>query len=157
MPLIFIPNDILKLLKNGKLNFTDLKDIKTFEVTENQYQKVKKDSHTSSAKPKKDRKKDTTPFSQEQFISSMRSSPQRHMNLIAEYADQIQPDLKTKGQWFVFMTRNLRAANDLSPFNDDQIAKAFNHIKKNLQSRNNPKGYITKWGLETLLKYINEK
>lgn len=111
----------------------------------------------SSAKFKKDKKKDVTPFSQGEFISSMRSSPRRDLNLIGEYADQIQPNLTNKGQWYVFMSRNLRPASDLSPFTDDQIGKAFSHIKKNLRSKENPKGYITKWGLETLLAYMHEK
>lgn len=110
-----------------------------------------------AGKKKISRKKDMTPFSQSEFVSSMRTSPQRHMNLIAEYADQIQPELKTKGQWYVFMSRNLRTATDLAPFSDDQIAKAFSHIKKNLKSEKNPKGYITKWGMETLLAYMHEK
>lgn len=120
---------------------------------------TKRISATASVAGKKkgNRKKDTTPFSQSEFISSMRSSPQRHMNLIAEYADQIQPDLKTKGQWYVFMSRNLRTATDLAPFSDDQIAKAFSHIKNNLKTEKNPKGYITKWGMETLLAYMHEK
>lgn len=92
----------------------------------------------------------------EEFVKKMRESPLRHINIIGEYADQIKPSFTTKDQWKVFINRNVRAANELSPFTDDQIKHAYTKLEENVKSDKNPKGYITKWTLETLLKFIQE-
>lgn len=120
----------------------------------------KKYAETSSAAPKSkknDPKKDIRPLNLSEFLEKMRSSPHRYINLIGEYADQVQPNFTTRGQWHVFTTRNVRSASQLAPFSDDQITNAFTKIRSNIRSRDNPKGYITKWTLETLLDYIHEK
>jgi len=88
----------------------------------------------------------------------MRSSPQKHIQIIAEYADEKKPDYKTKGQWRAFTNRNLKVARQLSEFSMDQIADAFEKMLKDVRSESNrnPKAFITKWTLETVLKYIIE-
>jgi hypothetical protein len=111
----------------------------------------------SSSSPKKlDPKKDTTPQDLKEYLEKMRASPSRHIRLIAEYADELKPRFTTKGQWHVFTQRHLRDASDLAPFTDEQIANAFSQVKKNLKTSNNPKGYITKWTIKTLLDFIHE-
>lgn len=88
------------------------------------------------------------------YVALMRKSPQRHIRLIGEYADEVKPRFNTKGQWRVFTQRNLRVAKQLSPFTDDMISEAISDIYKDQKSTKNPKGFIGKWTLETLLKYI---
>lgn len=112
----------------------------------------------SPEKPKRiNPKDDTTPMNCDEYVEWMKKSPNRHMRILADYADQIKPDFTTKGQWHVFTTRFTRAARDLSPFTDDQIERAFERIERNMKNERNPKGYITKWTLETLLDYMHEK
>ena len=99
---------------------------------------------------------DEDPFTLEEYITSMRSSPQKHIQIIAEYADEKKPDYKTKGQWRAFTNRNLKVARQLSEFSMDQITDAFEKMLKDVRSEGNknPKAFITKWTLETVLKYI---
>ena len=107
---------------------------------------------------KKDYKKydDETPFTLSEFVSSMESSPQRHVKIIGMYADTKQIKNSTKGQWRLFTDRNLASARRLSPYSDEQIARAFNEIEKNMKGSDNKKGYITRWTLETIEKYLEE-
>lgn len=109
---------------------------------------------TEVANPPKKPLKEEELQSLEEYVKSMRESPQRHINLIGEYADEIKPTFTTKPQWKVFTTRNLRPAKQLSYFTDEQIEKALNLIEKNKKTVKNPKGFITEWTLETLLKYL---
>lgn len=90
-----------------------------------------------------------SPMNTNEFIQWCRKSKQRHINLIGEYVDEKKaPQLETKGQWSSFIRRNLRPAKSLSLFDDKQIQRAMNKIKE--------ADYITRWTLETLLKYIEE-
>lgn len=118
-----------------------------------------KNASTSGAVPPKSSKNpidDQTPYTLEEFIKSMGESTNRHMQIIGDYADQLKPAYTTKGQWHVFIQRNVRSARLLSPYTDDQIAEAFNQIEQNIKSDKNPKGYITKWTLETLLDFMHK-
>ena len=110
------------------------------------------------APKKKDYKKydDETPFTLSEFVSSMEASPQRHVKIIGMYADTKQIKNSTKGQWRLFTDRNLASARRLSPYSDEQIARAFNEIEKNMKGSDNKKGYITRWTLETIEKYLEE-
>lgn len=107
----------------------------------------------SSKPPKKD---PAEPLLLSAYVESMRKSPQRYIRIIGEYADEIAPDFGTRGQWEVFTKRQVRAARMLEVFSDDQIAAAMSRIEKDCRSKKNPKGFITNWGLETLLKYITK-
>lgn len=101
---------------------------------------------------------DNDPFTLEEYLVSMRASPQKHIKIIAEYADEKKPNYETKGQWRAFTNRNLKIARQLSEFSMDQIADAFEKMLKDVRSESNknPKAFITKWTLETVLKYIIE-
>lgn len=86
------------------------------------------------------------PQTLQEFVFECRKSNQRHIQIIGEYADEIKPDFKTRGQWSTFLKRNLRPGRDLSEYSDDQIAKAM----KNISQAN----YLTRWTLETVSKYL---
>lgn len=100
---------------------------------------------------KKKKIDDTTPYTLNDFVRDMRASPNRHMNILAEYADEKKLDYTTKGQWYVFIQRNVRPARLLTPYTDEQISKAMKEIDNNTRGK---KGYITRWTLETLAKYL---
>lgn len=90
----------------------------------------------------------------ESYVASMRSSPQRYIRIIGEWADELKPSFTTKAQWKVFTGRNVRVAKQIEPFTDEQMANAMATIQKNTRSPNNPRGFITEATLETLLKYL---
>ena len=90
---------------------------------------------------------DTDPMTLSQFMEWCKKSPLRHINIIAEYADEKKIDFTTVGQWREFIRRNVRPAKTLSPYSDDQIEKAMLKIEKSQ--------YITRWTLETLTKYLD--
>jgi hypothetical protein len=95
---------------------------------------------------------DNEPLDLTSFISSCRGSPKRYIRLIGEYADEKQLAYTTKGQWGMLIKRNVRAARRLEPYSDSQIAKAMQRIKRDLNE--NPGGFLRKWGLETIEKYL---
>jgi len=82
----------------------------------------------------------------DKFIELLRKDKRRYINLIAEYADEQKIDFKTKGQWHEFITRNLRYATKLAPFDDSQISDAMKQIKS--------ASYLEKYTLETLHKFL---
>lgn len=93
------------------------------------------------------------PMDRVEFVKWCRASPLRHIQLIAEYADEKKIDFNTKEQWREFIKRNVRAARILSPYTDEQIAKAMAQIEKATQGE---RGYITRWTMETLVKYLDQ-
>lgn len=136
-----------KLVKTGK----HTKEIKenTKEISKSSFSKEK-----VLPKSKKKNYDDPLPLSLPEFVEKMRQSPQRHMRIIAEYADEIKCQFTKKGQWLRFIDRNVRQARNLVGYTDDQISDAFEELQKNLKTKENPKGYITKWSLETIEKFI---
>jgi len=84
-----------------------------------------------------------------EFVASCKSSKQRHIQIIAEWADTIKPELTTSAQWQVFLKRHLRAAKELSVFSDEQITKAFEKIEKARAD-----GWLKKFTLETIIKFL---
>lgn len=138
---------------------SNAKETRKNRIEENRIEKKKKIKNAAvaavpvSKPPKKDPEE---ALSLEAFVDSMRKSPHRHVRIIGEYADEIKPDMKTRGQWTVFIGRNVRAAKKLEVFSDEQIASAMSRIQKDTRTANNPKGFITDWTLETLLKYITK-
>lgn len=151
------PEESWKLLESIGIQMEDNEFQLDTEVKRSEEKNIyAKNKSSPSPSKKKNPKDDTTPLNLDDYISKMRSSPQRHIQIIGEYADQIRPKFTTRGQWSVFTSRNLRAAKELSPFSDKQISDAFKKVEKNIKSEKNPKGYITKWGLETLIKFIHE-
>lgn len=105
---------------------------------------------TDKKSPKED---GNEPMDRVEFVKWCRASPLRHIQLIAEYADEKKIDFNTKEQWREFIKRNVRAARILSPYTDEQIAKAMAQIEKATQGE---RGYITRWTMETLVKYLDQ-
>lgn len=114
----------------------------------NEVDKVAGKPATDSQEKKNDSE---DPMTLHEFVEWCRASPLRHIKLIAEYADEKKVDFKTKGQWREFIKRNVRASKMLSIYDDDQISKAMEKIEKAKQGE---RGYLTKWTMETLVKYL---
>lgn len=93
------------------------------------------------------------PMSLADFVLLCRGSDQRHIRIIAEYADDREPDFNTRGQWREFGLRNMRVARRLVPYNDRQLQEAMGKLTQNLKENG---GFITKWSLETLEKHLDE-
>lgn len=117
----------------------------------------------ATSSPKKAKKTPTEkkadenePCTLEEFCTSMRKSTSPHIVWLADYAEEKKPNFKTKGQWRVFIERNTKAARDIRRYSDEQIEKAYDMVQQNMKTAKNPKGYITKWGIETLLKFLIE-
>ncbi len=131
---------------SGKTQAVSNKDIHT-----NKDSKTNNSAASASGKLKKGSKQ---PLSLMEFVVLMREGKSRHVKLIGEYADEIKPKFSTEGEWYVFMNRNLRIASEVAAFGDDQIGDAMRRIEEDRKTPQNPKGYITKWSLETVLKFI---
>jgi len=87
------------------------------------------------------------PMTAETFIKGCRDSAQRHINLVGEWADELQTEeYTTRGQWGEFLKRNVRAAKKLEVFTDDQIGNAMKEI--------DDATYINKVTLETVYKFL---
>lgn len=86
------------------------------------------------------------PMTLQEFVASCEKSPQRHVQIIGNWADTVGTDLRNKGQWRQFIRRHLRAARALTPFSDSQIGEAFVKVKKS--------EWLDKFTLETLLKFL---
>lgn len=91
------------------------------------------------------------PMELQDFLRYCRASDQRHINIIGEYADEKNLDYETFGQWQQFLKRNLRPARRLSPFTDEQIADAMEKLDSDRAEND---GYLTRWTLETVEKYL---
>lgn len=93
---------------------------------------------------------DDDPEDLAQFVERCRRSPQRHVNLIGEWADEVKPSLKTKAQWNAYLKRNLRAATALKVFSDHQMSVAMQMI---YEIKNKSSFEPT---METLLKQLTK-
>lgn len=104
-------------------------------------------------KPKKEKKPDDSkdPLSLAQFVATCAASKSRHIQVIGNFADEAKYSFTTKGQWRLFIQRNIRPARQLSEFTDEQIAKALKKMYKDQKER---PGFLEKWGLETIIKYL---
>ena len=86
----------------------------------------------------------------EEFIIWCKKSTQRHIHIIADYADEKKISHETKDQWQQFIKRNLRPARSLSPYSDKQIGEAMRKLNEA------KKDYLTDWTLETLNKFLDK-
>lgn len=93
-------------------------------------------------------------YSFQEFYKDMKSSRQRHINVIGEYADTLdpKPNFTTRGQWKSFVKRHLRAAQLVSPFTDQQIEIAYKKLKKDKENGVNYSSFT----LETIHKYLTK-
>jgi len=86
-----------------------------------------------------------------QFVAWYRKSEQRHIKIIAEWADELSqnkmaPDLRTVAQWRAWAKPIMTAAKDISVFDDDQIGTAM----KRMMSAD----YVTDFNLHTLKTFL---
>jgi hypothetical protein len=114
---------------------------------------------TSRSVQIEDLKQETdTPMNLQEFIIWCKKSPQTHIRIIADWAEAEEPKLNTKGQWKAFIVRNIRVAKRLSPFTSEQMQEAYDKLRKDLVRENKrtgkKEGFITKYTLETLEKYL---
>lgn len=112
---------------------------------------------TDVAKPINNRK-DTDSMTCAEFVAYCRASPQKHVQIIGEWAEAENPQNSTYGQWKSFIKRNLRAAQNLTAYDVSKIEKAYNLMLKDVARNEKGKkvGFITKYTLETIGKYIDK-
>ena len=91
---------------------------------------------------------DTT-MSLKEFVDWCGKSNHRHIQIIGNWADTIEPDFQTKAQWEAFIKRNVRTAKNLEPFGDEKIIQGFKKIQEAVKE-----GWLKKYTLETLFKFI---
>ena len=92
-----------------------------------------------------------------EFINWCDMSPHRHIQIIGAWADLRKPNFNRKSQWKEFINRNVRVAKKISVFTDEQIQQAYDKLENDIvhmDSTGKKVGFITKYTLETLLKYI---
>lgn len=89
-----------------------------------------------------------------EFVLWCKKSPSKHIQIIAEWAEAEGPTYTTYGQWSAYIRRYTKVARRLTPFTLEQIEKAYKKMMKDVQSEKNPRGFITKYSLETLEKYL---
>lgn len=144
--------------KSGEHN--DINLVKKVHSTKETITKEKNTAETSSAPPFNSSKriKEDYPMSLPEFAGWCKKSPQRHIQIIGEWAVVVEPNYTTRGQWQSFIKRNLRVANNLTPFTEKQLQEAFEKLENDIQriDKNTGKkvGFITKFTLETLFKYV---
>ncbi len=93
-----------------------------------------------------------------EFIENCRKSPMKHIQVVAEWAEGEKPKHQTYGEWNAFLKRNIRAAKELSPYSIEKIEKAYQLLQKDVVKKlpnGKTTGFITKYSLETVLKYID--
>jgi len=89
------------------------------------------------------------PMSLKEFVDWCGKSNHRHIQIIGNWADTIEPDFQTKAQWEAFIKRNVRTAKNLEPFGDEKIIQGFKKIQEAVKE-----GWLKKYTLETLFKFI---
>lgn len=101
---------------------------------------------------------DPTPMFLEEFVSWCKKSMNRHIQIVGEWAEAEKFDYKTKGQWRSLIRRNVRAAKNLIAFSNEELQTAYEKMLADVVSKDpdtgRRKGFITKYTLETLSKYI---
>lgn len=91
------------------------------------------------------------PMNCPQFVAWYRKSEQRHIKIIAEWADELfqnklAPDLRTVAQWREWAKPIMTAAKNISVFDDDQIAGAMKRMMG--------ADYVTDFNLHTLKTFL---
>ena len=89
------------------------------------------------------------PMTLKEFVDWCGKSNQKHIRIIGNWADTIEPDFHTKAQWEIFIHRNVRAAKNLEPFEDKRLIEGFKKIQEAVKQ-----GWLKRYTLETLFKFI---
>lgn len=140
---------------------TDASRDRNGDVTD-AYPKLSKDklSKVNNARKRAAPKKkidDHTPMTLLEYVKWMKSSDQRHIQIIGEWAEAEGPQFTTRAQWESFTARNVRISKTLTPYSTAQIEKAYGLMMGDVVRLEGGKkvGFITKYTLETLTKYID--
>lgn len=121
------------------------KDINTNTATKNVAIGENLESNTE-IQPKKVKKDPNTPITNwAQYLNLMDEHNGRHINIIAMYFREKGLWFETTGKVNSAITRHLRAAKQLSPFDDKEIMEAVAVAKKD---------YPDIWTIETLQKVL---
>lgn len=80
------------------------------------------------------------------FVTWYRKSKSRYITIIAEFADEVKPDLETVAQWEEWAQQHYKPAIKLELFSDTQIANAYAKVKAST--------YITDYNLNTIIKFL---
>ncbi len=138
------------LVSSEKTANEDSSNEKSSRYKTNSYTKEKLLQNTAplsaGAERSKIKKGNAETVSLKEAIDYFKKSPQRHIQIIGDYAVAKKPDCRTGGQWHTFMKRNLRVATELAEFSDEQIETAAKKIWG--------EEWLKHWTLETLLKYL---
>ena len=86
------------------------------------------------------------PFSLKEEIGKLKASPQKHIQLIGEYLEEIGFDAKTMKAFVVGWKRHLPDATKLAAFEDSQIGRASDYATKKYKD--------VGWNMGTLVKII---
>lgn len=89
-------------------------------------------------------------FSLSDFVNKYRKSKERHLNILAEYADEKKLKFETSDQWDNFILRNAEDANKLVSYSDKQISDAMSKVN------NAKEKYLKNWSLKTLNKFLDQ-
>jgi len=142
--------DDKKVTSKSTNNLTNNQQTTNKQLTANKNDKNDKNDKktaTNVADTSKKKKNPETPMDLQGFVAWARSSPQHHIQIIADWAEVTTPDLKTYGQWQSYIKRHLRPAQSLTPFTEQQMQKAFDQIQSSSD-------WLKKPTLETLLKFL---
>ena len=143
----------------SKIAKSKIEESKAYKRNTIQKKPITKDiAEASSASSLKKKKFDDTPMILQEFVESCKNSPQRHIQIVGGWAEAVEPNYTIKGQWDSFIRRNVRPAKNLIAFTDEQLQEAFDRLQKDIVKidKNTGKkvGFITKFTLETLEKYL---
>ena len=98
------------------------------------------------------------PMDLNEFVQKCKQSPQKHIQVIGEWAEGEQPKHTTYGEWQSFIRRNLKPAKELSAYPIEKVEKAYQLLQKDIVKKlpnGKTEGFITKYSLETVIKYID--
>lgn len=118
-----------------------LSNISLSSISSNSVPPCGTDGSEKDSGDKKDR-----PMNLQQFVEWCLKSPQKHIQIIGEWAETTHPAMETVGQWEAYIKRHLRPARDLIPFSHPQLEKGFARMKE--------AKYLDTATLETLFKFL---
>jgi len=104
----------------------------------------------ADAKPEESRTEqiaETAEWDFKKYLEDLENQPRRDLSIIALYWKFKKFNFTNKKQTEIEIRRSLRAAKDLSPFEDEKIWKTMEWLSKNADF---------KWVLESVGKYITE-
>jgi len=90
-------------------------------------------------------------FNLEDYLKAMESNKNRHIQIIALYFRVKGFKFENRTQIAGTIKRNVRAAKELTSYSNERILKVMKYVDRKLIN-----GEKIKWGLETVIKFVNE-